>query len=133
MLVCPLQNPYVDYLVPRCLPRWVMVIKMLLYFLLLVYNVSDMNSIVDLPVLSDIIVQLATLIIAFHWIYLQTYVQVYLEMPNGEKLAEALHSKVILIVNSSVFLFLVLSYWYYCYYGERCMLIFFFWWSYWLS
>jgi hypothetical protein len=85
-----------------------------------------MNSIVDLPVLSDIIVQLATLIIAFHWIYLQTYVQVYLEMPNGEKLAEALHSKVILIVNSSVFLFLVLSYWYYCYYGERCMLIFFF-------
>jgi hypothetical protein len=38
-------------------------------------------------------------------IYSQMIVQVYLEIPNGENLAEALHSKVMLILGSSIYVF----------------------------
>lgn len=38
-------------------------------------------------------------------IYSQMIVQVYLEIPSGEKLAEALHSKVMLILGSSIYVF----------------------------
>lgn len=37
------------------------------------------------------------LVFSFSLVYFQMFVQVYLEIPNGEKLAEALHSKVIMI------------------------------------
>ncbi len=35
-------------------------------------------------------------------------VQAYLEIPNGQKLAEALHSKVLLIVGNSIIIIIIL-------------------------
>lgn len=46
-------------------------------------------------------------------------VQVYLEIPNGEKLAEALHSKVMSILGSSIYVFSFDYNGRCCYLGER--------------
>ena len=41
-------------------------------------------------------------------IFCQMIVQIYLEIPNGQKLAKALHSKVVLILGNSIIIIIIL-------------------------